>query len=474
MTYLLKAKGMKNVDLTSKGYRGNCRNLILLLLHFIVVCPSYTQINLVPNPGFDVLKFCPDNAGQLSAAPPWETTRGTPDIFHACALTAAYRTPFPYICTYLPPHNGGGYAGITVYGTREYLETALIKPLRAGKPYYIRFFVAADENCQLNQPPGFSDAVSLMLRRTGPTENFEIIVENSGEVINDTSNWTKISGCYYAKGMENEVRIGNPKSDAQSIYETTTPNYPYPENYLFVDDVFIGTFDPFPDTVLLCEGTPLLLDASFLDAGYRWDTGETTAVKTTNDPGRFAVEATIGGCVFRDTVTAINPPPDNFSMGDSLLCGEQTIVLTAPIAGTYLWSDNSTDRQKSVNAPGLYSVTIASTCGEFVFSQAVQTEPCRCRVYVPNIFSPNNDNRNDLLDISIGCAYEYTLDVFEIYDRWGNRIFVSKDLGRLDWDGNIREKKAPPGVYLWRLTYTLRRNGNQLEITEKGDVTLVR
>lgn len=450
-------------------------NLAIYLLHFILIslpCLSLrAQINLVPNPGFDVLEFCPGDHGQLVSAMPWTSQTGTPDIFHTCATSVLYRAPYPYICMYVPPHNGEGYAGITVYGTREFLECNLTEPLQAGRPYYVRFYVAADENCH-NQPPGFSDAISLMLRRSGdPNANFEIIAENSGQVITDTMNWTKISRCYYARGDERNVRIGNPKPDAQSIYETSTPDYPYPENYMFVDDVFIGTFDPFPDTMLLCEGMPLSLNATFLTSEYEWNTGETEAIKTVADTGRYIVQASIDGCMMRDTVVVISPPAGDLTLGDSLICDDEKIVLTAPLPGTYLWSDQSTSVQNTVDAPGLYSVTVTNECGEFVFHQTLKQDVCRCKVYVPNIFSPD---RGQLLDISFGCEYEYTLDVFEVYSRWGEPVFTSRDVAGLSWDGHVNGKKLLGGVYVWRLVYTLNRAGKTLKITEQGDVTLIR
>lgn len=463
---------MKNSGFTRRGYTAR---LLFSISLFLLTGPLYTQINLVPNGGFDDLLFCPSDHSQLSVAPPWETMQGTPDIYHECASNILYRTPYPQICMYLPPENGKGYTGITVYGTREFLETDLTAPLQAGRPYYIRFYVAPDEDCAWNQPPAFSDAISLQLRRDLPDENFMVVAENSGQVLNDTANWTKISRCYYAKGKERRLRIGNPKPDAQTIYETAEPDYPFPENYVFVDDIFIGTFDPFPDTLLLCEGTPLALDATFLESEYHWDTGETSAVKTVTNTGTFMVEATLEGCVFRDTVVVISPPgADNLPLGNSLICSDESSVLTAPIPGSYRWSNGSDGRQTTIDAAGTYTVSVTNACGEFVFSQTILQEACRCKVFVPNIFTPDGDNRSDVLDISFGCAFDYQFVVFEIFDRWGSRVFSTPDIFGPGWNGNINGRPAPPGVYVWRLRYTLTRSGSRQSITEQGDIALIR
>jgi gliding motility-associated-like protein len=448
-----------------------------ILCAFLLTAETvFSQKNLVPNGGFDSLEICPGNFGQIVLAEPWKNAQGTPDLFHECSSAPDYQVPFPFLCQNLPAQNGEGYAGIAVYGTREFIETNLLEPLTGGKPYYVRFFVAADKECQGGLPQSFSDAIALQLKRANdPTGNFETILENSGTLIKETVNWVKISDCYYARGSERELHIGNPKTDAESLYETDQPDYPYPENYMFVDDVFIGTFDPFPDTLLLCEGVPTVLDATFLESEYQWNTGATEAVLITSDTGRFVVQAVIDGCIFRDTVQVISlPPTPSTTLNDTTLCDGESLVLTAPIPGEYLWSNGSTAPQIVVKNPGEYSVTVTNECGEFHFSQKVVAENCRCRVFVPNIFSPNDDGFNDFLEISIGCEHEFTVERFEIFDRWGGQVFASKNYPLAAWDGTWNGKKAMPGVYVWRLTYSLNRNASVRKFTEQGDVTLLR
>lgn len=447
-----------------------------LTLYFLTSTLLIAQKNLVPNPGFDSLKFCPTNYGQVTLAAPWQNGQGTPDIFHECSSASDYRVPNPFSCQNLPAQNGQGYAGITVYGTREFVETNLTEPLEGGKQYYVRFFVAADEDC-LGGPRSASDAIALLLKRTNnpAIDNFETIVENSGTIIKDTMQWVKISGCYFARGTEGILRIGNPKLDHESNYETNQPNYPYPENYMFVDDVFIGTFDPFPDTVLLCAGVPTKLDAMFLEAEYQWNTGATEAVLLASDTGRYVVQATLEGCVFRDVVTVASvPSAHSVMLDDADLCDNESLLLTAPLLGRYQWSNGSTAAQTIVKNPGQYDLTVTNECGEFLFSQKVEAADCRCRVYVPNVFSPNDDGSNDSLEVSIGCEYPFEVKRFDIYDRWGSLVFSTKSSPPVAWDGEAIGQKASPGVYTWYLTYDLLRNGTARKITEYGDLTLLR
>ena len=59
----------------------------------------------------------------------------------------------------------------------------------------------------------------------------------------------------------------------------------------------------------------------------------------------------------------------------------------------------------------------------------------------------------------------------QIFDRWGNLVFESKDKG-IGWDGYDKDGRLmPAGVYVFKLI--LRLADDQRE-TRLGDVTLIR
>jgi gliding motility-associated-like protein len=64
---------------------------------------------------------------------------------------------------------------------------------------------------------------------------------------------------------------------------------------------------------------------------------------------------------------------------------------------------------------------------------------------LPNVFSPNSDDTNDELALIYKSVYE--LQTFEIYNRWGQKVFDAE--GDLDktWDGTFNGKEQPLGVY---------------------------
>ncbi|MBK8448960.1 MAG: gliding motility-associated C-terminal domain-containing protein [Saprospiraceae bacterium] len=97
------------------------------------------------------------------------------------------------------------------------------------------------------------------------------------------------------------------------------------------------------------------------------------------------------------------------------------------------------------------------------------------KVWVPNVFSPNGDNINDILWIH-GSKEDVThIHNFQIFDRWGNRVFETRNFQPNDqskaWNGTFKDQKCNPGVYIYWAEVELI-NGQKWII--KGDITLIR
>src|SRR4051812_47180139 len=50
---------------------------------------------------------------------------------------------------------------------------------------------------------------------------------------------------------------------------------------------------------------------------------------------------------------------------------------------------------------------------------------------IPNVFTPDGDNTNDLFYINSSGLTDFNLDIF---NRWGTKVFTSNDPG-IKWDG---------------------------------------
>lgn len=89
--------------------------------------------------------------------------------------------------------------------------------------------------------------------------------------------------------------------------------------------------------------------------------------------------------------------------------------------------------------------------------------------YVPNVFSPNGDGINDSFNGKGILIDEYEMKIF---DRWGNMVFISKDLQE-PWDGkaNYGSVVAQQDVYIYVINLTdFKRKKHEY----KGIVTLVK
>ena len=72
-------------------------------------------------------------------------------------------------------------------------------------------------------------------------------------------------------------------------------------------------------------------------------------------------------------------------------------------------------------------------------------------ILLPNAFTPNEDGLNDRYGISNHFILEDLLR-FEIFDRWGLKVFETNNKLSL-WDGTYKNSKMPPGTYVYKIEY---------------------
>ena len=89
--------------------------------------------------------------------------------------------------------------------------------------------------------------------------------------------------------------------------------------------------------------------------------------------------------------------------------------------------------------------------------------------FLPNAFTPNNDEHNQLFKVVSTEAIEAD-DYFEIhiFNRWGRIVYHSNDI-KQSWNGTLDGNFVQHGVYVWKIQYAC--NG-QIK-TKIGTVTLI-
>ena len=78
---------------------------------------------------------------------------------------------------------------------------------------------------------------------------------------------------------------------------------------------------------------------------------------------------------------------------------------------------------------------------------------------LPNVFTPNNDKINDEFMISNEFIIS-ELEYFDIYDRWGAKLFTTqtKEEG---WDGTFNNIRQAPAQYIYKVEYICQDNSYQ-------------
>ncbi|HZG00886.1 MAG TPA: gliding motility-associated C-terminal domain-containing protein, partial [Chitinophagales bacterium] len=228
-----------------------------------------------------------------------------------------------------------------------------------------------------------------------------------------------------------------------------------------VTDSVVVTFTPLPPLELgndtsICVFDSLSFNVSSPGAAFVWHDGSTDAFHDVTGSGWYSVTATAGGCAASDSAyAAVMDTPVATLGSDTTLCNGRGLVLGPLLpAGAFEWNDNSTDSIKEVSGTGLYMVTVTTACGSDADTIDVRFAECSCEVFVPNLFTPNNDGVNDRLKSYFACPvsdYRWTL-----FDRWGERVFESTNPEET-WDGFFRGRAASPGVYAWILSFTEQR-----------------
>lgn len=187
---------------------------------------------------------------------------------------------------------------------------------------------------------------------------------------------------------------------------------------LFEEDATINAFEPLdaglPDGVLPCDTPEVQMAVAVNNNGFglsfKWSNGETTPYATFTDAGPVWVEVT-DHC--------------------------ETVHLDAAVN----WADDA-------NGANL--------------------------VYVPNAIAPastdpdNSEFKPYFQPNLTMLSYE-----FEVFDRWGNKMFGTKDPA-LGWRGRYRSRDMTPGVYVWYVKAKVLYCGRERELYFEGDVTVVR
>lgn len=235
--------------------------LILCLGYFVEEIKS--QVNVVPNPGFEDTIVCNSSMSTVYQLP-------AASWYQYNSVDYYYNSPFIYYCMYsgqggnsqVPqngagfqyPKNGRAYVGINGYSSvsgskyyREWIQAKLIDTLVGGKSYCVSFcYNQANYNFHAIDRLGIYFSTSGVNLGTTSifTQYTQQITTPLGQFLNDTLSWQQFKTTYIATGSEVYITLGNFFDSVQTNLQLY-PNAqsPFGDGYYFFDDISIISTD---------------------------------------------------------------------------------------------------------------------------------------------------------------------------------------------------------------------------------------
>ena len=358
------------------------------------------------------------------------------------------------------------------------------KTYNTGSSHYTRLYNAPDG--------GF--LLSAFSNRYGSPVGFQTLLMKLDGQLN--------SGCF-------ETDVTNLTVVTQKPFKITQPAYLNFTSGSVINNTSTSYFDLVDTT--LCISMPALVasytasglcigDTTYFQAdttgviSYFWDFGIAGGADTSSLASPSYMYSSIGtymitlivsnGCE-SDTLmqpVVINDTTLSFSLGpDQQINAGSTVSIGATVnGGTYVWNTGDTTSTIIVGSSGTYILTIQlGNCASYsdtvvITTKQVSVEPSpdynECQVLMPNAFSPNGDGRNDILKpIDLKGVQGFEFVQYEIYNRWGNKVFSTRDPNQ-GWDGSFQGSPQDMGSY----QYYIRYRCNNEQRVSRGDVLLIR
>ncbi|MES2479820.1 MAG: DNRLRE domain-containing protein [Bacteroidota bacterium] len=242
-----------------------------------------------------------------------------------------------------------------------------------------------------------------------------------------------------------------------------------------------------PQNLLACSEDTVDFVASGA-LSYKWYPSEGLSNDSIANPKHHVTKSqtyivkgkSAAGCEGVDSITVnIYPSPKvdayAFANENIVRCKGDEVTISATGASTYSWSP-----AEFCAFPGSSSTSVYPTKNTVFTVTGTNDNGCKAtdtisviyegkeKVYVPNVFTPNNDQINDKIGIVDEC--NIVLLSFDIYNRWGQNVYSGYNISD-KWDGNYNGKPCDLGTYFY-LIKARTLEGQSVEF--KGDITLMR
>ena len=249
-----------------------------------------------------------------------------------------------------------------------------------------------------------------------------------------------------------------------------------------------------PSSNNICFGVPVTFTAYPTNAGnaptYQW---MVNGVGAGNNDANFTSSSLQDGdkiyCILKSSLKCAAPdssqlismvvnasPLVSFNPDTVYKTNNIGVQLTPIISGNivrYQWSPSTYLNNPTIMTPianpvnaTLYDLMVTSDKGCIALGK-ITVFPS-LPLEIPNAFTPNGDGHNDVFRIPVDV--QFSLEELDIFDRWGNRVFASRDKNK-GWDGTYSGNPANNGTYVYMIK---GETASGKPILVKGTVNLIR
>lgn len=340
-----------------------------------------------------------------------------------------------------------------------------------------------------------SNTLFTLTGNTGAVQNWQIS--------HDNTNWSnfapvKTDSTYVITSVTQNtqfrtiVKSGVCPADTSTVAAINFINVPFPSASIN------------PDSIGICYGKSATLNATInIGTSYTW----TPSTNLTNQgngavPGlpytinamaapltttKYVISVMNAGCPnpLRDTfIVDVSPRIIVFAGNDTSVVLNQVLQLNAtanfPAANVFTWTPAT-----ALSATNIYNPTAVfhTDIGDYFTYVVRATDPKGCYgeddikvtlfktgpdIFIPSAFTPNGDGKNDIIvPICVGIKQ---LNFFRIYNRWGQMVFSTSQVGQ-GWDGKIGGQPQATFTFVY-MAQAVDYTGKI--IFKKGTITLIR
>lgn len=172
---------------------------------------------------------------------------------------------------------------------------------------------------------------------------------------------------------------------------------------------------------------------------YLWSNGDTGSFSKVNQKGKYYLNVSNSTCKFKDSILVELLAKPEVNLGpDTSFC--RTLTLYSNETGKHEWSDGSARPSLQVISPDLYWVKVSrNNCSN---TDTIFISKCQApQYYIPNAFSPNGDQINDVFKVYGNNIKEVKMQIF---NRWGEQLFMGNE-----WNGTYDSEVCMQGSYLY-------------------------